>query len=78
MYFLTPSRHLEQDMTRRSRKALIIGAGIAGPVTAILLRRAGYETQLFEAWPHASGIGGGLILRSWAMPISYATIPSSE
>ena len=47
-------------MTRRSRKALIIGAGIAGPVTAILLKKAGIDAQLFEAWPYSTGIGGGL------------------
>jgi 2-polyprenyl-6-methoxyphenol hydroxylase-like FAD-dependent oxidoreductase len=47
-------------MTKRTRKALIIGAGIAGPVTAILLRRAGIEAQVFEAWPYSTGIGGGL------------------
>jgi 2-polyprenyl-6-methoxyphenol hydroxylase-like FAD-dependent oxidoreductase len=47
-------------MTNRPRKALIIGAGIAGPVTAILLKRAGIETQVFEAWSHSTGIGGGL------------------
>jgi 2-polyprenyl-6-methoxyphenol hydroxylase-like FAD-dependent oxidoreductase len=48
-------------MTRQTRKALIIGAGIAGPVAAIFLKRAGYAVELYEAWPHASGsIGGGL------------------
>jgi 2-polyprenyl-6-methoxyphenol hydroxylase-like FAD-dependent oxidoreductase len=47
-------------MTQRSRKALIIGAGIAGPVAAIFLKRAGIDAQLFEAWPHSTGIGGGL------------------
>jgi len=47
-------------MTQRSRKALIIGAGIAGPITAILLKRAGFETEIFEAWPRSTGIGGGL------------------
>src|SRR5258708_26341569 len=47
-------------MTQRSRKALIIGAGIAGPITAILLRKIGITAELFEAWPHATGIGGGL------------------
>ena len=48
-------------MSYRPRKALIIGAGIAGPVAAIFLKRAGYAVELFEAWPHASGgIGGGL------------------
>ena len=47
-------------MTRRPRKALIIGAGIAGPVTAIFLKKAGIDAQLFEAWPYSTGIGGGL------------------
>jgi 2-polyprenyl-6-methoxyphenol hydroxylase-like FAD-dependent oxidoreductase len=47
-------------MAQRPRKALIIGAGIAGPVTAIFLRRAGFDVQLFEAWPYSTGIGGGL------------------
>ena len=47
-------------MTQRSRKALIIGAGIAGPITAILLKRAGIDAQVFEAWPRSTGVGGGL------------------
>jgi 2-polyprenyl-6-methoxyphenol hydroxylase-like FAD-dependent oxidoreductase len=47
-------------MTIRSRRALIIGAGIAGPVTAIFLKRAGIHARLFEAWPYSTGLGGGL------------------
>jgi 2-polyprenyl-6-methoxyphenol hydroxylase-like FAD-dependent oxidoreductase len=47
-------------MIQRSRKAIIIGAGIAGPVTAIFLKRAGIDAQVFEAWPQSTGIGGGL------------------
>ena len=47
-------------MTKRSRKALIVGAGIAGPVTAILLRKAGIDAQVFEARPYSTGSGGGL------------------
>src|SRR5258708_38173475 len=47
-------------MSNHPRKALIIGAGIAGPVTAILLRRAGIESAIYEAWPYSKGIGGGL------------------
>lgn len=46
--------------TSRPRKALIIGGGIAGPVTAIFLKRAGIDAELFEAWPYSTGIGGGL------------------
>ncbi|WP_027550548.1 FAD-dependent monooxygenase [Bradyrhizobium sp. Cp5.3] len=47
-------------MSHRPRKALIIGAGIAGPVAAVLLRRAGIESAIYEAWPYSKGIGGGL------------------
>lgn len=47
-------------MTERPRKALIIGAGIAGPVTAIFLKKAGIDAEVYEAWPYSSGIGGGL------------------
>ena len=47
-------------MTRHTRKALIIGAGIAGPVAAIFLKQAGFAAELFEAWPYSTGIGGGL------------------
>ncbi len=43
-----------------SRKAIIIGGGIAGPATAIFLRQAGFEAEVFEAWPRATSIGGGL------------------
>ncbi|MGX9424923.1 FAD-dependent oxidoreductase [Bradyrhizobium sp. LeoA1S1] len=46
-------------MPRRPRKALI-GGGIAGPVAAIFLKRAGYDVEVYEGWPHSSGIGGGL------------------
>ena len=41
-------------------KALVIGGGIAGPVTAIFLKKAGIDAELFEAWPYSTGIGGGL------------------
>ncbi|MBV8925292.1 MAG: FAD-dependent monooxygenase [Bradyrhizobium sp.] len=47
-------------MTHRPRKALVIGAGIAGPVTAILLKKAGFDVAVYEAWPYSTGIGGGL------------------
>jgi 2-polyprenyl-6-methoxyphenol hydroxylase-like FAD-dependent oxidoreductase len=47
-------------MVSRSPKAIIIGGGIAGPVTAILLKRIGIESTVFEAWPQSTAIGGGL------------------
>src|ERR1700760_2986989 len=44
----------------RPRKALIIGAGIAGPATALFLKRIGYDAAVYEGWPYSTGIGGGL------------------
>ncbi|MEK8109652.1 FAD-dependent monooxygenase [Micromonospora sp. M12] len=45
------------------RTAIVIGGGIAGPVTALALRRAGIIATVYEAYPTmASGIGGTLAL----------------
>jgi len=47
----------------RTRTALVIGGGIAGPVAAIALRRAGIEASAYEAYDRqADGIGGELML----------------
>ena len=44
-----------------NRTALVIGGGIAGPVTAMALRRAGIEARVYEAYDKpADGIGGML------------------
>lgn len=41
--------------------ALVIGGGIAGPVTALALRKAGIEATVYEAYPaSADGLGGQL------------------
>ncbi|QWF84029.1 FAD-dependent oxidoreductase [Amycolatopsis sp. CA-230715] len=46
-----------------ARTALVIGGGIAGPVTATALRRAGVDATVYEAYPEPSdGIGGSLAL----------------
>ncbi|MBB5868918.1 2-polyprenyl-6-methoxyphenol hydroxylase-like FAD-dependent oxidoreductase [Allocatelliglobosispora scoriae] len=46
-----------------ARTALIIGGGIAGPVTALALRRAGIEATVYEAYGSSSeGIGGILMI----------------
>ncbi|NUR69351.1 MAG: NAD(P)-binding protein [Hamadaea sp.] len=43
------------------RTAAIIGGGVAGPVTAMALRRAGIEATVFEAYAHgAEGVGSFL------------------
>lgn len=49
-------------MTNTGR-ALIIGGGIAGPVVALALRRAGIESTVYEAYAtSAEGIGGLLLV----------------
>ncbi len=48
-------------MSNRTQTAIIIGGGIAGPVTAIALRQAGIEAVVYEAYPQSSnGLGGGM------------------
>lgn len=47
----------------RVRTALIIGGGIAGPVTAMALQKAGIKATVFEAYPHSpQGVGGGMTI----------------
>jgi len=48
----TPS----DDVQDRTRTALVIGGGIAGPATAMALQKAGIEATVYEA--HQSGAGG--------------------
>ncbi|NIH85116.1 FAD-dependent oxidoreductase [Amycolatopsis granulosa] len=44
-----------------TRTAVVAGGGIAGPVAAMALRRAGIEAVVYEAYPGtADGVGGGL------------------
>ncbi|HEX3779355.1 MAG TPA: NAD(P)/FAD-dependent oxidoreductase [Pseudonocardiaceae bacterium] len=43
------------------RTALVIGGGVAGPVAAMALRKAGIEATVYEAYEGtADGVGGGL------------------
>ena len=49
--------------TSKVRTALVIGGGIAGPVAATALLKAGLQATVYEAYPTlAEGIGGGLAL----------------
>jgi FAD-dependent urate hydroxylase len=44
-----------------TRTALVIGGGIAGPVAAMALQKAGIEATVYEAYDTtADGVGGGL------------------
>jgi 2-polyprenyl-6-methoxyphenol hydroxylase-like FAD-dependent oxidoreductase len=43
--------------------ALVIGGGVAGPVAALALRKAGIEATVYEAYPStADGLGGTLAI----------------
>ncbi|WP_049574221.1 FAD-dependent oxidoreductase [Nonomuraea sp. SBT364] len=45
------------------RTALVIGGGVAGPVAAMALRRAGIDAAVYEAYPAtADGVGGSLAI----------------
>jgi FAD-dependent urate hydroxylase len=47
------------------RRALIIGAGVAGPATALALQKAGIDSVIYEAHPHkADGVGVFLTVAS--------------
>jgi 2-polyprenyl-6-methoxyphenol hydroxylase-like FAD-dependent oxidoreductase len=49
--------------TPNVRTALVIGGGIAGPVVAAALLKAGIQATVYEAYPTLTeGIGGGLAL----------------
>lgn len=56
---VSPARHHSPAV----RTALIIGSGIAGPVTAVALAKAGVRAEIAEAYPEPTeGIGGSLAL----------------
>jgi 2-polyprenyl-6-methoxyphenol hydroxylase-like FAD-dependent oxidoreductase len=49
-------------MNPTNKRALIIGGGIAGPVTAMALQRAGVESVVYEAYDTSAGLGAGAFL----------------
>jgi 2-polyprenyl-6-methoxyphenol hydroxylase-like FAD-dependent oxidoreductase len=48
-------------MNKPVRKALIIGCGIAGPVVALFLQRAGIEAEIYEARASSTDYGGNFL-----------------
>jgi len=53
----------------QQRQALIIGAGVAGPVLAVFLKRVGIDCQIFEALPAISDSGGALGIAANGMAV---------
>jgi FAD-dependent urate hydroxylase len=50
-----------QVMVSSMRRAIIIGAGITGPVTAMALQRSGFDPTIYEAYDRtADGVGAFL------------------
>lgn len=49
----------EKERTGRARTAIVIGGGVAGPVAASALRKAGIEATVFEAHRPGTGSRGG-------------------
>ena len=50
-----------KDATRKGRKTLIVGGGIAGPAAAIALRRAEIDTVVYEAYAGGADAGGAFL-----------------
>ena len=48
-------------MNTQKRKALIIGCGVAGPVVALFLQRAGIEAEIYEARAESTDYGGSFL-----------------
>src|SRR5260221_14719861 len=48
-------------MNRVASKALIIGCGVAGPVVALFLQRAGIEAEIYEARASSTDYGGNFL-----------------
>jgi 2-polyprenyl-6-methoxyphenol hydroxylase-like FAD-dependent oxidoreductase len=59
-------------MAHASARALIIGGGIAGPVLALFLEKAGFRAQIFEASHGPREIGGALGLAPNGMHVLAA------
>jgi FAD-dependent urate hydroxylase len=50
---------MTNQQLRKARTALVIGGGVAGPVVALALRKAGIDAQVFEAYRPGTGSKGG-------------------
>ena len=56
---------------KTTKPVIIIGAGIGGLATAIALRQAGFEVEVFERVSEMKGVGAGLSLWPNAVKVLY-------
>ena len=49
------------NSTRQSKKAIVIGCGIGGPVVAMALQRAGIEAVIYEAYDRPADYVGSFL-----------------
>jgi 2-polyprenyl-6-methoxyphenol hydroxylase-like FAD-dependent oxidoreductase len=56
-------------MNPQPLRIAIVGCGTAGPAAAILLRRQGHETVLFERAPDCKAVGAGFLLQPSGMHV---------
>ena len=59
-------------MTIDTKRALIIGDGVAGPVLALFLKSSGFDVQVFEALCGPNDTGGALGLAPNGMNVLAA------
>src|SRR6266496_1715351 len=65
--------------TARAPHAVIIGSGIAGPVTAMALQRVGIGCVLYEAYPStADTVGAFLGLAASGRPLAQFTLARTD
>ncbi len=60
------------EMSQATPRVLIAGGGIGGPALALFLHKAGIPSVVYEAYPRAEGIGGGLNLAPNGMQVLAA------
>ncbi|MFC3495520.1 FAD-dependent oxidoreductase [Glycomyces rhizosphaerae] len=51
----------DKHLTPRARTAIVIGGGVAGPVAALALQKAGIEPRVYEPYAPGTGSRGGPI-----------------
>src|SRR5262245_19565481 len=57
---------------KHTKRALIVGGGIAGPAVSLFLERGGIEPLIFEAHPEPATIGGGFQIAPNGMRVMRA------